>query len=117
MPWSLAFLVTLCFHMYDSYASRSTGNYTLRQLMIDVTLDKRPPDLTIFNPYPWHGMLQYYFQDIEKRVLDLVSLSCRNRTFVASNNKIILPPNDSVIYISSFPPSKDIYTWWRNIPR
>ena len=68
--------------------------------------------------YTWKGRENYYYPNLEKKIEQISILDhCKGSFVIQKENTIKIPTNDSDIFISSFPVTKELYNWWKNIPR
>jgi hypothetical protein len=68
--------------------------------------------------YTWKSRENYYFPDLDKKV-DQITLGkdCKARVLLRKDGIISLPKSVEDIHVSTFPVSKDVFDWWRQIPR
>ena len=68
--------------------------------------------------YSWRARSNYYFPDLLKKVELIAERStCKSSIVVQKDFSVALPSSGEEIFISSFPVSKEMFSWWKNIPR
>lgn len=67
--------------------------------------------------YPWKSKSKYYYSTTEEKLQEILNGNCMSTVRILKDSEIRVPPDSSQLFVSSFPVSKDIFDWWKAIPK